>query len=66
MLAVIRELEVQKHLLKDAKFEFEVQTDYKFDFTLKYMLRIRMGKVDRLSRRPDLKVGQKMIMKIRS
>ena len=29
----------------------------RFDFTLKYMPRVRMGKADRLSRRLDLKVG---------
>ena len=29
----------------------------RFDFTLKHILGVRMEKVDRLSRRPDLKVG---------
>ena len=29
MLAVIRELENWRHLLKDTKFKFEVWTDYK-------------------------------------
>ena len=28
----------------------------RFDFTLKYIPGVRIGKVDRLSRRPDLKV----------
>ena len=30
---------------------------FQFDFTLKYVLGTRMGQVDRLSRRPDWKVG---------
>ena len=29
----------------------------RFNFTLKYVLGVRMGKVNGLSRRPDLKVG---------
>ena len=29
----------------------------RFDFTLKYVLGVRMGKADRLSRRPDLRIG---------
>ena len=29
ILAVIRGLEAQRYLLKDAKFKFEIQTDYK-------------------------------------
>ena len=31
----------------------------RFDFTLKYILETKMGKADRLSRRPDWKVGVK-------
>ena len=81
MLAVIRRSENQRYLLEDAKFKFEVQTDYKnlgyfmkvqklnqrqaywalyllrFDFTLKLVLDIKIGKADELSRRLDQKVG---------
>ena len=81
ILLIIRRLENWKHLLKSAKFKFEVWTDYKnleyfiktyklnkrqahwilylskFDFTLKHVSGTKMGKVDKLSRRPDQKVG---------
>ena len=81
MLAVIRGLENQRHLLEGTKFKFEVWTDYKnleyfmkaqklnrkqacqafyltrFDFTLKYVLETKMGKANRLIRRPNWKVG---------
>jgi len=77
ILVIIRRLENWKHLLKGAKFKFEVWTDYKnleyfiktyklnkrqahwilylskFDFTLKHVSGTKMGKVDKLSRRPD-------------
>ena len=77
MLAVIRGLENWRYLLEDAKFKFEVWTDYKnfeyfmkaqklnrrqaywtlylsrFDFILKYVPETKIGKTDRLSRRPD-------------
>ena len=43
MLAVIRGLENQKHLLEDIKFKFEVQTDHK---NLEYFI-----KVQKLNRR---------------
>jgi len=38
MLAVIRKLEVWRHLLEDAKFKFEVQTDYK---NLEYFMKVK-------------------------
>ena len=81
MLAVIRGLENWRHLLKGAKYKFEIQTDHKnleyfmkvqklnrrqahwvlyllrFYFTLKYVLETKMGKANRLSRRPYWKVG---------
>jgi len=81
MLAVIRELENWRHLLKSAKFKFEIWTNHKnleylikvqklnrrqarwvlylsrFNFTLKHVLGIKMGKTDGLSRRPDWKIG---------
>ena len=68
------------YLLEDAKFKFEVQTNYKnleyfmktqklnqrqarwalylsrFDFTLKHVPGIKMGKANGLSKRPDWKV----------
>ena len=47
MLAVIRGL-AQRHLLEGAKFKFE--------FTLKHVLGVRMGKADILSRRLNLKM----------
>jgi len=77
MLAIIRELENWRHLLKGVQFKFEIWTDLKnleyfmkvqklnqrqarwtlylsrFDFTLKHVPGMRMGKADRLSRRPD-------------
>jgi len=77
MLAIIRELENWRHLLKGVQFKFEIWTDHKnleyfmkvqklnqrqarwtlylsrFDFTLKHVPGMRMGKADRLSRRPD-------------
>ena len=37
ILAVIRDLEVWKHLLEDAKFKFEIWTDYK---NLEYFMKI--------------------------
>ena len=79
MLAVIRGLEDQKHLLEGTKFK--VGTDHKnleyfmkaqnlnrkqahctlyllrFDFTLKHALETKIGIVDKLSKRPDWKVG---------
>ena len=43
---------------------------FRFDFNLKYVLEVRMGEANRLSRRPDLKVeiennneNQKLIKK---
>ena len=81
ILVVIKELEVQRHLLESTKFKFEVQIDHKnleyfmkmqklnwrqarqtlylsgFDFTLKYVLRVKMEKADELSKRLDLKAG---------
>ena len=81
MLAIIRGLEVWKHLLEGAQFKFEIWIDHKnleyfmkaqklnrrqarwalylsrFDFTLKHMPGTRMRKIDRLSRRPDWKIG---------
>jgi len=81
MLVVIRELENWRHLLKSAKFKFEIWTNHKnleylikvqklnrrqarwvlylsrFNFTLKHVLGIKMGKTDGLSRRPDWKIG---------
>ena len=77
MLAIIRGSENQRHILKDAKFNFKVWMNYKnleyfmktqklnrkqvcqvlyllkFNFTLKYVLETKIGKVDRLSRRLD-------------
>ena len=94
ILAVIRGLENWRHLLKDAKFKFEVWMDHKnleyfmktqkfnrrqacwalylsrFNFTLKHVLEIRIGKADRLSMGLDWKVrmendneNQKLIKK---
>jgi len=81
MLAIIRDLENWRHLLKGACFKFEIWTDYKnleyfikvqklncrqaqwalyllrFDFTLKHVPGTKMKKADKLSRRPDWKVG---------
>ena len=81
ILAVIRKLENQQYLLKDVKYKFEVQTNYKnleyfikaqnlnqrqahwalylsrFNFTLKYILGIKIEKTDELSRRLDQKIG---------
>jgi len=81
MLAIIRGLEVWRHLLEGARSKFEIWTDYKnleyfmkvqklnmrqahwvlylsrFDFTLKHVLGMKMGKADGLSRRVDWKVG---------
>ena len=37
MLAVIRRLENQRHLLEDTKFKFKVQMDYK---NLEYFMRV--------------------------
>ena len=38
MLAAIRELKTQRYLLKDAKFKFEIQTDYK---NLEYFIKVQ-------------------------
>ena len=81
MLVVIRGLENWRHLLEDAKYKFEVWTDYKnfkyfmkvqklnkrqahwilylfrSDFTLKHVLRTKIGKADGLSKWPDWKVS---------
>ena len=48
MLAVIKGLENQRHLLKDTKFKFEVQIDYK---NLKYFM-----KTQKLNRRQAYQV----------
>ena len=56
MLVVIREWEIWRYLLEDAKFKFEVWIDHK---NLKHILGVRVGKPDRLSRRLNLKVGIK-------
>ena len=56
MLAVIRGLEVWRHLLKDTKFKFEVWTNHKNLEQLKHMPRVRIRKADGLSRRLDLKM----------
>ena len=39
MLVVIRELENQRHLLEDTKYNFKAQTDYK---DLKYFMKAQM------------------------
>jgi len=81
MLAIIRGLEVWRHLLEGAQYKFEIWTDHKnleyfmkvqklnrrqtrwalylswFDFTLKHVAGMKMGKADGLSRRADWKVG---------
>ena len=81
ILAVIKGLENQRHLLEGAHFKFEIWTDHKnleyfmntqklnwrqaqqvlylsrFDFVLKHVLGVKMGKTDGLSRRLDWKVG---------
>ena len=51
MLAVIIELENWIHLLEDAKFKFEVWTNYKN--ILIHVPRTKIEKTDRLSRRLD-------------
>ena len=38
----------------------------RFDFTLKHILGVKMGKTDRLSRRLDLKVELRIIIKIKN
>ena len=81
MLAIIRGLEVWRHLLEGVQFKFKIWMDHKnleyfmkaqklnrrqarwvlylsrFDFILKHVAGAKMGKVDRLSRRMDWKVG---------
>ena len=81
MLAIIRGLEVWRHLLEGVQSKFEIWTDHKnleyfmkaqklnrrqarwalylsrFDFTLKHVVGVKIGKVDGLSRRVDWKIG---------
>ena len=57
MLVVIRGPENWRYLLEGTKFKFEVWTDHKFNFILKYVPDIKMRKADGLSRQLDWKVG---------
>jgi len=81
ILAIVRGLEVWRHLLEGVQSKFEIWTDHKnleyfmkaqklnrrqarwalylsqFDFTMKHVPEMKMGKADRLSKRLDWKVG---------
>ena len=78
MLAIIRGLEVWRHLLEGAQYKFEIWMDHKnleyfmkaqklnrrqarwalylswFDFTLKHVVKTKMGKADGLSKDKDV------------
>ena len=81
MLAIVRGLEVWRHLLEGAQTKFEIWTDHKnleyfmkaqklnrrqarwvlylsrFDFILKHVVGVKMGKADGLGQRADWKIG---------